>query len=295
MKELKNGSELEPKKEKKEIFKISEVSEKTQSDIKHAEEVSAEGINILDASTTVSTKSKLVNEKEESKKAQLKNLLEKKTSHINFYNSSEYKDFYNAFAALKNANATAYAGALNSIKKEFERTHKSEIEKQESLTVSEFETVLNYSEVQNLLTDLFIDFDFSNLIEGKKLRCYVSDPFRRLDNKDNKDNKDDFLKNKNLNTYTLKQTDAIGNLQEVTLYYKYLDFNRSNYIKTVLGYSFYLEGKKELKNKLNKIIKLFDNLKDNIKDLKQKGISKLKILDIINDIYNDNDDKDIKE
>lgn len=295
MKELKNGSELEPKKEKKEIFKISEVSEKTQSDIKHAEEVSAEGINILDASTTVSTKSKLVNEKVESKKAQLKNLLEKKTSHINFYNSEEYKNFYNAFAALKNANATAYAGALNSIKKEFEKEHKNEIEKQELLTVSEFETVLNYSDVQNLLTDLFIDFDFSNLIEGKKLRCYVSDPFRRLDNKDNKDNKDDFLKNKNLNTYTLKQTDAIGNLQEVTLYYKYLAINRSNLIKTVLGYSFYIEGKKELKNKLNKIIKLFDNLKDNIKDLKQKGISKLKILDIINDIYNNNDDKDIKE
>lgn len=286
MKELKNGSELEPKKE---------ISEKTQSDIKHAEEVSDEGINVLDESTTISKKSKLVNEKVESKKAQLKNLLERKTSRINFYNSEEYKNFYNAFAALKDANETAFLGALSSIKKEFEKEYKNEIEKQESLTVSEFETVLNYSEVQNLLTDLFIDFDFSNLIEGKKLRCYVSDPFRRLDNKDNKDNKDDFLKNKNLNTYTLKQTDAIGNLQEVTLYYKYLDFNRSNYIKTVLGYSFYLEGKKELKNKLNKIIKLFDNLKDNIKDLKQKGISKLKILDIINDIYNDNDDKDIKE
>lgn len=290
---LKNGSELEPKKEKKEFLKISE---KTQSEIKRAEEVDSEGINVLDASTTVSAKSKLVNEKEESKKAQLKNLLEKKTSRINFYNSEEYKNFYNAFGALKDANAVAYEGALNSIKKEFEKAHKNEIEKQELLTVSEFGTVLSYSEVKNLLTDLYITFNINDLVEKGRLRCYVTNPFKRTDNKDSKDNKDQLLKIKGLNTYNLKQTDVTGNLLEVTLYYKYLDVNRTNLIKTVLGYSFYIEGQKELKSKLNKVAKLLDNLKNYIKELKQKDISKGKIIDIINNIYNNNNNNnDIKE
>ncbi len=258
------------------------VSNETKQAINVENQVTNEGINVQDATTTKSAKAKCIqSEPSESPKKRLLTLIEKKTG-LNFEGSTEYTEFYNTFAALKAANESAFNAALASVKKQWEDANKKEIERVENVAPVEFfEGLQNDNEINNLLNDVFCgSFDYKNIIEGGRVICYCSDP-----NKNNKEeDKED--KKTNLNNENIKRIDLFGKEHSQTVYYKKLDCTRSNYIRAIRGYSFYLEGEKKLKNQLNKANAAFSDLRNILQTLKDNGASVEDVTRITDEIFN---------
>lgn len=250
------------------------VSNETKQAINVENQVTNEGINVQDATTTKSAKAKCVqSEPSESPKKRLLALIDRKTG-INFESSNEYKEFYNSFSALKKANEGAFFAALASVKKQWEDANKKEIERVENVAPVEFfEGLQNDNEIKNLLNDVFCNsFDYKNIIEGNNVICYCSEP---------KDND-----NESVNTITLKKLDLFGKEHAQTVYYKKLSCTRSNYLRAIRGYSYYLEGEKRLKNQLNKANAAFSDLRNILQTLKDNGAAVEDVTRITNEIFN---------
>lgn len=262
------------------------VSNETKQAINVENQVANEGINVQDATTTKSAKAKCIqSEPSESPKKRLLNLIEKKTG-LNFEASNEYKEFCNTFAALKAANESAFNAALASIKKQWEDDNKKEIERVESVAPVEFfEGLQNDNEIKNLLNDVFCGaFDYKNIIEGNQVICYCSEPNKKDEDKDKEEDKDN--KKTSLNNENIKRLDLFGREHAQIVYYKKLDCTRSNYLRAIRGYSFYLDGNKKLKNQLNKANAAFNDLRNILQTLKDNGASVEDVTRITNEIFN---------
>ncbi|KGF50325.1 hypothetical protein [Prevotella disiens] len=249
------------------------VSSETTQMINVANQVTNEGINVEDATTTKGCKTNCSqSEPVESPKKRLLNLIEKKTG-LNFESSNEYNEFYKTFAALKDANEGAFFAALTSVKKQWEDANKKEIERVENVAPVEFfEGLQNDNEIKNLLNDVFCgSFDYKNIIEGNYIICYCSEP---------KDND-----NESINIITLKKLDLFGKEHAQTVYYKKLSCTRSNYLRAIRGYSFYLEGEKRLKNQLNKANSAFNDLRNIVHTLRDNGASVDDIIEKVKDSF----------
>lgn len=258
------------------------VSNETKNEIKVNNQVISEGINVTDETTTKNSKIKCqASDKKENKKKALLALIENKTG-LSFENSNEYKEFYNTFAVLKKANEGAFYAALASVQKQWEDANKKEIEKVENITsVDFFEELQKDNEIRTLLNDVFCgSFDYKNIVEGNNIICYCSDPNKK-DNKD--DNKDD--KKTNLNSENIKKLDLFGKEHAQTVYYKRLSCTRSNYLRAIRGYSYYLEGQKKLKNQLNKANAAFSDLRNIVQTLRDHGAAVDDIINIVNDSF----------
>lgn len=250
------------------------VSNETKQAINVENQVTNEGVNVQDATTTKSAKAKCIHsEPSESPKKRLLNLIEKKTG-LNFEGSTECKEFYKNFAALKDANEGAFFAALTSIRKQWEDANKKEIERVENVApVDFFEGLQNDDEIKNLLNDVFCNsFDYKNIIEGNNVICYCSE---------SKDND-----NESVNIITLKKLDLFGKVHTQTMYYKILECNRSGYIRALRGYSYYIEGQKRLKNQLNKANAAFSDLRNILQTLKDNGAAIEDVTRITNEIFN---------
>lgn len=248
------------------------VSNETKQVINVENQVTNEGINVTEATTTKSSKAKCVqSEPSESPKKRLLALIDRKTG-INFESSNEYKEFYNSFSALKKANEGAFFAALASVKKQWEDANKKEIERVESVAPVEFfEGLQNNNEIKTLLNDVFCgSFDYKNIIEGDQVVCYCSE------------SKDE----ESTNAKTIKKLDLFGKEHAQTVYYKKLSCTRSNYLRAIRGYSYYLEGEKRLKNQLNKANAAFSDLRNILQTLKDNGASVEDITRITNEIFN---------
>ena len=248
------------------------VSNETEQVISVENQVSNEGISVEDASTTKSSKAKCVqSEPSESPKKRLLALIDTRTG-LNFESSNECKEFYNTFAALKEANEGAFFAALTSVKKQWEDANKKEIERVENVAPVEFfEGLQNDNEIKNLLNDVFCgSFDYKNIIEGNNVICYCSE------------SKDE----ESTNAKTIKKIDLFGKEHAQTVFYKKLDCTRSNYLRAIRGYSYYLEGEKRLKNQLNKANAAFSDLRNILQTLKDNGASVEDITRITNEIFN---------
>lgn len=251
---------------------VQSVSNETKQVISVENQVSNEGISVEDASTTKSSKAKCVqSEPSESPKKRLLALIDRKTG-INFEGSSEYTEFCKTFAALKKANEDAFFAALASVKKQWEDANKKEIERVESVAPVEFfEGLQNDNEIKTLLNDVFCgSFDYKNIIEGDQVVCYCSE------------SKDE----ESTNAKTIKKLDLFGKEHAQTVYYKKLSCTRSNYLRAIRGYSYYLEGEKRLKNQLNKANAAFSDLRNILQTLKDNGASVEDITRITNEIFN---------
>lgn len=251
---------------------VQSVSNETKQVISVENQVSNEGISVEDASTTKSSKAKCVqSEPSESPKKRLLALIDRKTG-INFESSNEYKEFYNSFSALKKANEGAFFAALASVKKQWEDANKKEIERVESVaSVEFFEGLQNDNEIKNLLNDVFCNsFDYKNIIEGDQVVCYCSE------------SKDE----ESTNAKTIKKLDLFGKDHAQTVYYKKLSCTRSNYLRAIRGYSYYLEGEKRLKNQLNKANAAFSDLRNILQTLKNNGAAVDDVTRITNEIFN---------
>lgn len=264
------------------------VSNETKQEINVENQVTNEGINVTDATTTKGVKTNCIqSEPSESPKKRLLTLIEKKTG-LNFEGSTEYTEFYNTFAALKDANEGAFFAALASVKKQWEDTNKKEIERVENVAPVEFfEGLQNDNDIKNLLSDVFCNsFNYKNIIEGNDVICYCSDPNKK-DNKEDKEGKEDKEDKKtNLNSENIKKLDLFGKEHTQTVYYKKLDCTRSNYLRAIRGYSYFLEGEKRLKNQLNKANAAFSDLRNILQTLKNNGASVDDITRITNEIFN---------
>ena len=271
------------------------VSNETKQEINVENQVSNEGINVTDATTTKGVKTNCIqSEPSESPKKRLLTLIDRKTG-FNFESSNECKEFYKNFAALKDANEGAFFAALATIKKQWEDANKTKLEKVENVTPVEFfERLQNDNEIKNLLNDVFCNsFNYKNIIKGNDVICYCSDPNKK-DNKEEKkeenkeekkeENKEE--KKTNLNSENIKKLDLFGKEHTQTVYYKKLDCTRSNYIRAIRGYSFYLEGNKKLKNQLNKANAAFSDLRNILQTLKDNGASVEDVTRITNEIFN---------
>lgn len=248
------------------------VSNETKQAINVENQVTNEGINVTDATTTKGVKTNCIqSEPSESPKKRLLALIEKKTG-LNFEASNEYKEFYNTFAALKDANEGAFFAALASVKKQWEDTNKKEIERVENVAPVEFfEGLQNDNDIKNLLNDVFCgSFDYKNIIEGNNVICYCSESKNE----------------ESTNAKTIKKLDLFGKEQTQTVFYKKLDCTRSNYLRAIRGYSFYLDGEKKLKNQLNKANAAFSDLRNILQTLKNNGASVDDITRITNEIFN---------
>lgn len=266
--------------------KKQNVSNETKNEIKVNNQVTSEGINVTDATTTKSSKTKCqASDKKENKKKSLLALIEKKTG-FNFESSNECKEFYNTFAVLKKANEGAFNAALASVRKQWEDANKTKLEKIENVAPVEFfEGLQNDNEIKNLLNDVFCgSFDYKNIIEGDQIICYCSDPNKK--NKDDNKDEDKDDKKTSLNNENIKRLDLFGREHSQTVYYKRLDCTRSNYIRAIRGYSFYLEGEKKLKNQLNKANAAFSDLRNILQTLKDNGASVEDVTRITNEIFN---------
>lgn len=262
------------------------VSNESKNEIKINNEVTNEGINVTDATTTKGCKTNCSqSEPSESPKKRLLTLIEKKTG-LNFEGSTEYTEFYNNFAALKDANEGAFFAALASVKKQWEDANKKEIEKVENIALAEFfEGLQNDNEIKNLLNDVFCGaFDYKKIIKGDQVICYCSDPNKK--NKDDNKDEDKEDKKTSLNNENIKRLDLFGKEHAQTVYYKKLSCTRSNYIRAIRGYSFYLEGEKKLKNQLNKANAAFSDLRNILQTLKDNGAAVEDIRRITNEIFN---------
>lgn len=258
------------------------VSNETKQEINVENQVTNEGINVTDATTTKGVKTNCIqSEPSESPKKRLLTLIEKKTG-LNFEGSTEYTEFYNTFAALKDANEGAFFAALASVKKQWEDTNKKEIERVENVAPVEFfEGLQNDNEIKNLLSDVFCNsFNYKNIIEGNNVICYCSDP-----NKNNKE-EDKEEKKTSLNNENITRLDLFGKEHAQTVYYKKLDCTRSNYLRAIRGYSFYLDGEKKLKNQLNKANAAFSDLRNILQTLKDNGAAVEDVTRITNEIFN---------
>lgn len=250
------------------------VSNETKQVINVENQVTNEGINVTEATTTKSSKAKCVqSEPSESPKKRLLTLIDRKTG-LNFESSNEYNEFYKTFEMLKAANESAFNAALASVKKQWEDANKKEIERVESVAPVEFfEGLQNDNEIKNLLNDIFCgSFDYKNIIEGNYIICYCSEP---------KDND-----NESINIITLKKLDLFGKEHAQTVYYKKLSCTRSNYLRAIRGYSYYLEGEKRLKNQLNKANAAFSDLRNILQTLKDNGAAVEDVTRITNEIFN---------
>lgn len=254
--------------------KKQNVSNETKNEIKVNNQVINEGINVTDATTTKGCKTNCSqSEPVESPKKRLLALIEKKTG-LNFEASNECKEFYNTFAALKEANEGAFDAALASVKKQWEDANKNKLKRVENVAPVEFfEGLQNDNEIRNLLNDVFCNsFDYKNIIEGGRVICHCSEP------------KDE--DNGNVNIITLKKLDLFGNEHTQTVYYKKLDCTRSNYLRALRGYSFYMDANKKLKNQLNKANAAFNDLRNILQTLKDNGAAVEDITRITNEIFN---------
>lgn len=254
--------------------KKQNVSNETKNEIKINNEVTNEGINVEDATTTKSSKTKCqASDKKENNKKALLELIDKKTA-LNFESSNEYKEFYKTFEVLKKANEGAFFAALASVRKQWEDANIKELERVENVApVDFFEGLQNDNEIKNLLNDVFCcSFDYKNIIEGNYIICYCSEP---------KDND-----NERINIITLKKLDLFGKEHAQTVYYKKLSCTRSNYLRAIRGYSFYLEGNKKLKNQLNKANAAFSDLRNILQALKDNGAAVEDVTRITNEIFN---------
>lgn len=262
------------------------VSEETKQAINVDNQVTNEGINVQDATTTKGVKTNCIqSEPSESPKKRLLSLIEKKTG-LNFEASNEYKEFYNTFAVLKKANEGAFNAALASVRKQWEDANKKEIERVENVAPVEFfEGLLNDNEIKNLLNDVFCNsFDYKKIIKGDQVICYCSDPNKK--NKDDNKDEDKEDKKTSLNNENIKRLDLFGKEHAQTVYYKKLSCTRSNYIRAIRGYSFYLEGEKKLKNQLNKANAAFSDLRNILQTLKDNGAAVDDVTRITNEIFN---------
>lgn len=256
--------------------KKQNVSNETKNEIKVNNQVINEGINVTDATTTKGCKTNCSqSEPVESPKKRLLTLIEKKTG-LNFEASNEYKEFYNTFAVLKKANEGAFDAALASVKKQWEDANKKEIEKVENVAPAEFfEGLLNDNEIRTLLNDVFCgSFDYKNIIKGNDVICYCSEP--KDDNKEEKTN---------INTANIKKLDLFNKEHAQTVFYKKLDCTRSNYLRALRGYSFYLDANKKLKNQLNKANAAFNDLRNILQTLKDNGAAVEDIRRITDEIF----------
>lgn len=264
------------------------VSNETKQAINVENQVTNEGINVTDATTTKGIKrSNKTSDKKENKKKTLLELIDRKTS-INFETSNEYNEFYNTFAVLKKANESAFYAALASVRKQWEDANKSELEKVENIAPVEFfEGLQNDNEIKTLLSDVFCNsFNYKNIIEGNDVICYCSDPNKK-DNKEDKEGKEDKEDKKtNLNSENIKKLDLFGKEHTQTVYYKKLDCTRSNYLRAIRGYSYFLEGEKRLKNQLNKANAAFSDLRNILQTLKDNGAAVEDVTRITNEIFN---------
>lgn len=250
------------------------VSNETKQEINVENQVTNEGINVQDATTTKGIKqSNKTSDKKENKKKTLLELIDRKTG-LNFEASNECKEFYKTFEMLKAANESAFNAALASVKKQWEDANKNKLERVENVTPVEFfEGLQNDNEIKNLLNDVFCgSFDYKNIIEGCNVICYCSEP---------KDND-----NESVNIITLKKLDLFGKEHTQTAYYKKLSCTRSNYLRAIRGYSYYLEGEKRLKNQLNKANAAFSDLRNILQTLKNNGASVEDVTRITNEIFN---------
>ncbi|WP_278996365.1 hypothetical protein [Prevotella disiens] len=251
---------------------VQSVSNETKQSISVENQVSNECISVEDATTTKSAKAKCIqSEPSESPKKRLLNLIEKKTG-LNFEGSTECKEFYKNFAILKDANEGAFFAALASVKKQWEDANKSELEKVENIAPVEFfEGLLNDNEIKNLLNDVFCNsFDYKNIIEGNNVICYCSE------------SKDE----ESTNAKTIKKLDLFGKEHAQIVYYKKIDCTRTNYLRALRGYSYYIEGQKRLKNQLNKANAAFSDLRNILQTLKDNGAAIEDVTRITNEIFN---------
>ena len=257
--------------------KKQNVSNETKNEIKVNNQVINEGINVTDATTTKGCKTNCSqSEPVESPKKRLLTLIEKKTG-LNFEASNECKEFYKTFEMLKVANESAFNAALTTIRKQWEDANKKEIEKVENVAPAEFfEGLLNDNEIRTLLNDVFCgSFDYKNIIKGNDVICYCSEP--KDDNKEEKTN---------INTANIKKLDLFNKEHAQTVFYKKLDCTRSNYLRALRGYSFYLDANKKLKNQLNKANAAFNDLRNILQTLKDNGAAVEDITRITNEIFN---------
>lgn len=257
--------------------KKQNVSNETKNEIKVNNQVINEGINVTDATTTKGCKTNCSqSEPVESPKKRLLTLIEKKTG-LNFEASNEYKEFYNTFAVLKKANEGAFDAALASVKKQWEDANKNKLKRVENVAPVEFfEGLQNDNEINNLLNDVFCgSFDYKNIIKGNDVICYCSEP--KDDNKEEKTN---------INTANIKKLDLFNKEHAQTVFYKKLDCTRSNYLRALRGYSFYLDANKKLKNQLNKANAAFNDLRNILQTLKDNGAAVEDITRITNEIFN---------
>lgn len=253
------------------------VSNEAKNEIKVNNEVTSEGINVTDATTTKGVKTNCIqSEPSESPKKRLLTLIDRKTG-FNFESSNEYNEFYNTFAVLKKANEGAFNAALASVQKQWEDANIKELERVENVAPVEFfEGLQNDNEIKNLMNEVFCgSFDYKNIIEGNNVICYCSEP--KNDNKEEKTN---------LNNENIKRLDLFGREYSQTVYYKKLDCARSNYIRAIRGYSFYLEANKKLKNQLNKANAAFNDLRNILQTLKDNGAAVEDVTRITNEIFN---------
>lgn len=252
--------------------KKQNVSNETKNEIKVNNQVINEGINVTDATTTKGCKTNCSqSEPAESPKKRLLALIEKKTG-LNFESSNECKEFYNTFAALKDANEGAFDAALSSIKKQWEDANKNKLEMVENVAPVEFfEGLQTDNEIKTLLDEVFCNsFEYKNIIEGDQVICYCSESKNE----------------ESTNAKTIKRLDLFGKEHSQTVYYKKLDCTRSNYLRAVRGYSFYLEGSKKLKNQLNKANAAFSDLRNILQTLKDNGAAVEDVTRITKEIFN---------
>ena len=257
--------------------KKQNVSNETKQAINVENQLTNEGINVTDATTTKGCKTNCSqSEPVESPKKRLLTLIEKKTG-LNFEASNECKEFYKTFEMLKVANESAFNAALTTIRKQWEDANKKEIEKVENVAPVEFfEGLLNDNEIRTLLNDVFCgSFDYKNIIKGNDVICYCSEP--KDDNKEEKTN---------INTANIKKLDLFNKEHAQTVFYKKLDCTRSNYLRALRGYSFYLDANKKLKNQLNKANAAFSDLRNILQTLKDNGAAVDDVTRITNEIFN---------
>lgn len=256
------------------------ISENTKKEIENSNKLENEGLNVEDNSTTKSNKSNCddSNIKEESKTKKLKKLLDNKTG-LFFEGSEKYKNFMTSFGALKNVDSNAFEGALKAVKKSWEDENKEEIEKIENTpTVQFFEQILQDSEIKALIDNVFYNnFDYKKIVKDGYVICFLSDTIKN-DN-ENKDNE----RKDNYTTITIN--DIYSHPHTGTVYYKKLDLNRTNYIKAVVSFSYYVKEFNKVKKAANKAGNLLIDLRTILQKIKDKGANKSLIDNIINDVF----------
>ena len=266
--------------ENKKFSENLNISENTKKEIENSNKLENEGLNVEDNSTTKSNKSNCddSNIKEESKTKKLKKLLDNKTG-LFFEGSEKYKNFMTSFGALKNVDSNAFEGALKAVRKSWEEENKEEIEKFEKIdAVDFFENILKDKEIKALIDNVFCNnFDYKKIVKDGYIICYLSDSCKN-DN-ENKDNE----RKDNYTTITIN--DIYSHPHTGTVYYKKLDSNRTNYIKAVIGFSYYIKEVNKVKKAANKAGNLLIDLRTILQKIKDKGANKSLIDNIINDVF----------